>query len=421
MSSIFNSIRTLNNAVIGGDLIVKGTTTSVDSEVVNIADNHLFLNKDYTTSGAAQTGGLVVNYDPQETAAATAFTAADTITTDNSIVAYTAGDFVQITGSDNGENDGIYEVSAYVNPTLTIKTSPLVPFVKNAVVTETGSSATVSRVALSVIQCNSTTGEWEQAAGTTTTGLTFTSLGSSDHGGLNGLTDDDHTQYALLAGRTGGQTLIGSDTATQNLTLTPNSGATDGAVIIASSTTNATDKDTGALIVAAGGLGVELNVHAGGSITTETGFIGSSVDTAAAGTLTIGPATATLVEIADVGVITNVQGSLTVDETTTLNNKLLIPWAADASTTAQTPTIAQLNAATRFTGTSDFTYTLPLVDTTEDGMQLSFMKTGASGTVTLAANAGNVGLIEGGTIDLTDQYDRLTIMFSDVDDRWIII
>ena len=52
------------------------------------------------------------------------------------------------------------------------------------------------------------------------TGITITDAGAGgavtisvnaagvDHGGLGGLADDDHTQYALLAGRSGGQTLI---------------------------------------------------------------------------------------------------------------------------------------------------------------------------------------------------------------------
>lgn len=46
---------------------------------------------------------------------------------------------------------------------------------------------------------------------------------AADHGGLAGLGDDDHTQYALLAGRTGGQTLSGSDTTAEDLTLEDNS------------------------------------------------------------------------------------------------------------------------------------------------------------------------------------------------------
>jgi hypothetical protein len=46
-----------------------------------------------------------------------------------------------------------------------------------------------------------------------------------DHGAeLGGLTDDDHTQYALLAGRSGGQTLIGGTAAADDLILRATSG-----------------------------------------------------------------------------------------------------------------------------------------------------------------------------------------------------
>lgn len=44
------------------------------------------------------------------------------------------------------------------------------------------------------------------------------------HGALTGLLNDDHTQYALLAGRAGGQTLIGGDGTTDDLILRTTSG-----------------------------------------------------------------------------------------------------------------------------------------------------------------------------------------------------
>ncbi len=53
--------------------------------------------------------------------------------------------------------------------------------------------------------------------------------GVLDHGlALGGLIDDDHTQYALLAGRSGGQALTGGTGASQNLTLSSTSSATKG-------------------------------------------------------------------------------------------------------------------------------------------------------------------------------------------------
>lgn len=56
--------------------------------------------------------------------------------------------------------------------------------------------------------------------------------GVSDHGALTGLGDDDHTQYALLAGRSGGQTLIGGTAASNGLTLTSTSNSTKGVVTV---------------------------------------------------------------------------------------------------------------------------------------------------------------------------------------------
>jgi len=42
------------------------------------------------------------------------------------------------------------------------------------------------------------------------------------HSALTGLASDDHTQYALLAGRSGGQTLAGSPTTAENMTIRAN-------------------------------------------------------------------------------------------------------------------------------------------------------------------------------------------------------
>lgn len=53
----------------------------------------------------------------------------------------------------------------------------------------------------------------------------------TDHGSLTGLGNDDHTQYALLNGRSSGQTLIGGTAASGNLTLQSTSNATKGNVI----------------------------------------------------------------------------------------------------------------------------------------------------------------------------------------------
>ncbi len=56
--------------------------------------------------------------------------------------------------------------------------------------------------------------------------------GAIDHGSIAGLGDDDHSQYALLAGRATGQTLIGGTAASNNLTLQSTSNVTKGKIIL---------------------------------------------------------------------------------------------------------------------------------------------------------------------------------------------
>jgi hypothetical protein len=57
-----------------------------------------------------------------------------------------------------------------------------------------------------------------------------TGPGAFDHGALSGLGDDDHAQYALLAGRAGGQTLYGGNASGDDLELDSTSHATKGTI-----------------------------------------------------------------------------------------------------------------------------------------------------------------------------------------------
>lgn len=55
-------------------------------------------------------------------------------------------------------------------------------------------------------------------------------VGVTSHGALTGLGADDHLQYALLAGRTGGQTLIGGTNDSNDLVLSSTSHANKGVI-----------------------------------------------------------------------------------------------------------------------------------------------------------------------------------------------
>jgi hypothetical protein len=57
--------------------------------------------------------------------------------------------------------------------------------------------------------------------------------GVTDHGALTGLSDDDHSQYPLLAGRSGGQTIYGGTDSGDDLTIGSTSDATKGTIRLA--------------------------------------------------------------------------------------------------------------------------------------------------------------------------------------------
>ena len=65
--------------------------------------------------------------------------------------------------------------------------------------------------------------------GTNTIGFSVRAV-TNDHGSLVGLSDDDHSIYALLTGRSGGQTLVGGTGAGQSLVLSSTSHGTKGLI-----------------------------------------------------------------------------------------------------------------------------------------------------------------------------------------------
>lgn len=166
------------DAHITGNLIVDGTVILVNSETVNIADNHLYLNAGYTPA-ISETGGLVVNYLPTSTAdsvSAGAFVAGvaavsnPTVTTVG-VTTFSVGDIIQISGSNLGENDGIFEVLSHVSNLLTIRgiglTASVEDFTQNQFVANASDSATITKITVSVLR-SGVDGQWEAATGSVT-------------------------------------------------------------------------------------------------------------------------------------------------------------------------------------------------------------------------------------------------------------
>lgn len=103
-------------------------------------------------------------------------------------------------------------------------------------------------------------------SGLSLSGGTLTATGgATDHGALTGLGDDDHTQYLLLAGRSGGQIATGGTGSGDDLTLRSTSNSTKGDVLI--------NDQGGNTILGGGELSNELRfMEPAGSGANYTGF-----------------------------------------------------------------------------------------------------------------------------------------------------
>lgn len=168
-----------------GNLIVDGTTTSINTETVNVADNHFYLNSGYTAV-SAQTGGLVVSYLPTATAttvSAGAFVAGVASASNPTVgtvgvATFSAGDIVQISATNVDENDGLFEVLTHAANLLTIRgvgtVAPAEDFTGNQFVANASDNATITKVTVSVLRTG-TDGVWEAASGSST-GLIFADL-----------------------------------------------------------------------------------------------------------------------------------------------------------------------------------------------------------------------------------------------------
>lgn len=166
MSSIFNNLRTLGDAVVGGNLIVSGDHTQVSSSNVSFSDNHLYLNKDYTNT-TGQTAGLVANYLPTATTdtVAGAFTAGVDATSNPTVVTtgaatFTAGDIIQISGADDDDNNGLFEVKTHAANLLTIRgvgtTTTVEDFTQTQFTADTTAAGSITKINVSIIRTNAT-------------------------------------------------------------------------------------------------------------------------------------------------------------------------------------------------------------------------------------------------------------------------
>ena len=122
---------------------------------------------------------------------------------------------------------GVNVVTTTGSQTLTNKTltAPVISTISNTgtLTLPTSTDTLVGRATTDTLTNKTLTTPTISATGFTNAQHAHTgasSGGQLDHGAaLTGLTDDDHTQYALLAGRSSGQTLNGGNAANEDLTI----------------------------------------------------------------------------------------------------------------------------------------------------------------------------------------------------------
>lgn len=101
---------------------------------------------------------------------------------------------------------------------------------------------------------------------------TWTAIPAQDHGALGGLADDDHTQYAALEGRAGGQTLVGGTASGDDLTLQSSSDGTKGSILLG---TSAYDEVNNRLGIGTATPTVPLDVVGDGAISGDLAVTGT--------------------------------------------------------------------------------------------------------------------------------------------------
>lgn len=171
----------------------------------------------------------------------------------------------------------------------------------------------------------------------TTTGSNITIAAGTQHSTLFGLTVDDHTIYALLAGRSGGQVLYGGTAASNALTLKSTSHGTKGQIIF--------DELTGAVVngyLRVGATAAPGNVTAGDI--TGIRFI-------------LGDATTALGAAGDNALVSRVSGTLTATSGATVFSGMY-PTLAPASNSAAE--FRTLNFLSIIPPTTDVDFSAPI-------------------------------------------------------------
>lgn len=389
------------DTVLTGNLQVTGNTTTVTASDMYVEDNFIFVNAGNEATGGLD-GGFCVSY--KAVAAATNVdTAGFSSTTVVNVVAEPglgAGDFIQITGAADVDNNGIYEVASVAVNAITITGAPTHDFCKTAFVTDATAQGSLTHVNVSVMIAPAADGVWQIGQGSDQAGLTSSLADIETSASLSG--------YALLAGRAAGQTLYGGDATAQSLTLGANSvdGDSTGEIVLTATQNMRPDDDNATDLGAAANQ--FQNLYLGSSLILNTAAstfapnIQATGDGTASYTYTFPNAGAN----ADV-VLTESAQTINGDKTFNDNTEIdKINLGVEEFTLTDDLSVMTGTHIVEITNAAPQTITTPA--SAPEGMILHVVKTDANtNTVTLAANAGS-SLNESITLDA--QYDTADII-----------
>jgi redox-sensitive bicupin YhaK (pirin superfamily) len=293
---------------VAGNLVVDGTTTTINTEVVNVADNYMYLNDGYTTN-SAEPGGLVVNYLPTSVATTVGtggFTAgtggsADPTVKVASTTGFSAGMFVQVSGAANQDNDGVYEVSSVVDATTlaiagtaaTAQNTRTAPndFTQTDFTTDATVQGAVTQVTVSALRAG-TDGVWETAASATVGGLSFADLATAAGSSLQTAYEAGNTITTALAD--GNVTINGTEALAINVDKSSNfsvenvTASTNAQLLLEVDNTGATSGDATVQIQATSTNGSGLiNVVAEDTLNVQSSFANVDINAATASTFTV--------------------------------------------------------------------------------------------------------------------------------------
>lgn len=304
-------ITTTSDVIIGGDLTVSGTTTTVNTETVTIADNKIELNSDYSGSSPSADAGLIVNRGTQ---------------TDTEFL-WDEGNNLWEFKYDTGNQ---YSVKEHVAATegLSHTDSGYLRTINLDISTLTNTASSASDSYLIAIHDGSTTKKITR--GNFISGLGGGSVTSVAIAGVDGIDVDS------------GSPITSTGTITLGLSNIANDKLANSKIVLAADTGTSEDVDLGETLTVAGGAGVSTVVSA-----TDTVTVSVNVDDA---TIEVSSNADSELKIVDGGVGTTQLANASVTEAK------LSRTVDDSFTTGDTIS-SDINLVT--TGASNLTLTLP--------------------------------------------------------------